>query len=488
LVLNIVDEDEGYEKLCPFIQFTDGSCQTPYNHFPHLNRAPLREESNSESCVDKVAGSAPRFAYVMLLGDVSQSRDYFTAALVLAQNIRNTGTTADIVAMNFGYLKEEDRALLESFGVIIKKIKGVGTIPSNDPGPFDARTAAIYRAKIRALQLTDYTRIIFVDLDVILLQNIDHLFAIDHFTALSGGNSPFNAGLFVLTPSCQDFVDVNDVATSDSFTVERGWNDYGPFPHWLRQNEMSDWSFYAAQAEQGLMHYYFNCYKKSGEMLPIGAWDSLATHLVGSHKPWYFGHEGPSDSHIERLPKRFRAATRIWYKVYAQMMAFIQETNAEMSSFAQLSEQAMRRFVGPDPYTEDAYCDHCKVSKWGKWGTCSAKCGPGTQTRTRTVTQEPTCNNTCPTLNETRPCVGKHCNKTENDWFFNAQLSVEKMIAEFCGSRVSAVFDMKMCRQYVQELLVSHEDEEVEAEEVVVEKVEKVSSKSSKSKSKILIE
>ena len=35
------------------------------------------QRSLKDSCVDKPVGSAPRFAYVMLLGDVSQSRDYF---------------------------------------------------------------------------------------------------------------------------------------------------------------------------------------------------------------------------------------------------------------------------------------------------------------------------------------------------------------------------------------------------------------------------
>jgi len=349
----------------------------------------------------------------------------------------------------------EDQTLLESFGVIIKKIKGVGAMVSNDPGPFDARTLAIYRAKIRALQLTEYNKILFVDLDAILLKNSDELFEIDHFTALSGSNSPFNAGFFVLSPSCQAFVDINDVASSDTFTVERGWNDYGPFPHWLKPNEMSDWSFYAAHAEQGLMFYYYNCYQKTGEMLPAGSWDEYSAHMVGSHKPWFYGKDGPSEEQIQRLPKRYRIATQLWYQVYLQVVQKIEETHPTMVNLVALSEQSVRTVQGPDPYY-DSYCDHCKVSKWGKWSECSANC---TQTRTRTITQEPTCGNTCPSLNETRSCKkGKQCrNTTEisdlSDWAESLQISAEKFISEFCESKLSATFDIKQCRKYVQKLM-----------------------------------
>ena len=52
----------------------------------------------------------------------------------------------------------------------------------------------------------------------------------------------------------------------------------------------------------------------------------------------------------------------------------------------------------------------CMVSDWGEWGTCSRTCGGGMQTRTRTVTRQPTNGGMpCPTLTETRACNTDPC-------------------------------------------------------------------------------
>lgn len=52
----------------------------------------------------------------------------------------------------------------------------------------------------------------------------------------------------------------------------------------------------------------------------------------------------------------------------------------------------------------------CEVSEWGEYSECSKPCGLGTTTRRREVTQEPRNGGLkCPTLKESRVCVGKKC-------------------------------------------------------------------------------
>jgi len=52
----------------------------------------------------------------------------------------------------------------------------------------------------------------------------------------------------------------------------------------------------------------------------------------------------------------------------------------------------------------------CAVSGFGAWSACSETCGDGTQTRERSVTQDPMYNGTaCPALVETRSCKDRDC-------------------------------------------------------------------------------
>jgi hypothetical protein len=52
----------------------------------------------------------------------------------------------------------------------------------------------------------------------------------------------------------------------------------------------------------------------------------------------------------------------------------------------------------------------CEVGEWGSWGECSASCGGGTQSRSRTVEVESSYGGQdCPALTETRSCNTQRC-------------------------------------------------------------------------------
>jgi hypothetical protein len=52
----------------------------------------------------------------------------------------------------------------------------------------------------------------------------------------------------------------------------------------------------------------------------------------------------------------------------------------------------------------------CVVSDWGGWSACSADCGGGTQTRTRSIVTPASCGgNACPTTTDSQPCNPQAC-------------------------------------------------------------------------------
>lgn len=135
-----------------------------------------------------------RFAYVTLL----QSKGNFYAVLVWAQAIRNSGSVHDLVLLldvRSGIPKDND-TLIQHFDLI----KEVGFPETQHPN----------LGKLHAWELLYYERIVFMDLHLLPLSNLDFLFGLPEPSAapLTSRPQEFHSGLLVLKPSTSTFTEV----------------------------------------------------------------------------------------------------------------------------------------------------------------------------------------------------------------------------------------------------------------------------------------
>ena len=147
--------------------------------------------------------------------------DYATGAAALFRSLRRTGTTADLVLL-YTELPDQTVSDLSTLGIRAvhvdllptshefndlharARLHGVAPFTKGEKPPF--HTPLDNFAKLRLWQL-DYARVVFIDADAIVLQNIDRLFDYPEFSAAPNVYESLadfhrlNSGVFTARPS-----------------------------------------------------------------------------------------------------------------------------------------------------------------------------------------------------------------------------------------------------------------------------------------------
>lgn len=165
-----------------------------------------------------------RFAYVTLL----QAKHMYYSVLVLAQSLRNTGTIHDLVLLldaNCGFTKDNE-TLSEHFDVV------------KEVGKSGHRWSSRIFGKLNVWSLKEYDRVVYIDSNILVLSNLDHLFDLPEPAAVPQINCPeqFNTGLVVLQPSNATYTDllnwVEGTFDSVEITEDELLNDF--FSGWFQ--------------------------------------------------------------------------------------------------------------------------------------------------------------------------------------------------------------------------------------------------------------
>ncbi|KAJ7551331.1 hypothetical protein O6H91_06G010800 [Diphasiastrum complanatum] len=132
-------------------------------------------------------------AYVTIL---HSAQLYVCGAIAVAQSIRLSGSTRDMVILVDENIESIHREGLKSAGWKIRQIKRIRN-PKAERSVYNEWNYS----KFRLWQLTDYKKIIYIDADLLVLRNIDFLFSLPDISAIGNHESLFNSGVMVIEPS-----------------------------------------------------------------------------------------------------------------------------------------------------------------------------------------------------------------------------------------------------------------------------------------------
>ncbi|KAG8219494.1 nucleotide-diphospho-sugar transferase [Butyriboletus roseoflavus] len=132
--------------------------------------------------------------------------------------------------------------------------------------------------KLHVFRLTQYSKVIFLDADVLPLHPLSHLFHLDHeFSAVPDVGWPdiFNSGVMVLSPGTDKFEELREL-----LNTKGTWDgaDQGLLNEW-RGNNWNRLSF-TYNTTPTAIYTYAPAYQRFGSQISV-------IHFIGPHKPWH---------------------------------------------------------------------------------------------------------------------------------------------------------------------------------------------------------
>jgi len=158
--------------------------------------------------------------------------------------------------------------------------------------------------KFRILKLTQYRRIMYLDMDILPLANLDYLFhlsdplhtetpsVLEENVAIEGVGAPLNGGAFILAPHHGDIEEIQMVIEQKEqqpeFNLSVGWGHViQESEGWVQPSEhnrsRTEWKFYAAPGDQGLLLFWTMYNKKKVSVIyrRTGIVKNFGPHPVG---------------------------------------------------------------------------------------------------------------------------------------------------------------------------------------------------------------
>ena len=241
-----------------------------------------------------------KWAYAFIMGGCNpqdgQYRGIFYGSVVSAWILRRHGTKADIVFLIHMSSKTNDTVLPSKEESLLKAMNITTIYVPKFKHPSMEIFYSIIMEKFRILNLAEYSRVFFLDSDVMPLCSLDYMFELsepaqqDANGADAGRDSvrlkenviltwnsvPAIAGTFILRPGPSEYQEIQDIIRRTEskalrlpfpyFDKVEGWgHNFSSTDYWrsFRQTSGQLWDYYGADSDQGLLLYWTKYHKKS---------------------------------------------------------------------------------------------------------------------------------------------------------------------------------------------------------------------------------
>ncbi|KAF9904224.1 hypothetical protein EC991_002927 [Linnemannia zychae] len=228
-------------------------------------------------------------AYITLL----TNNNYASGALVLAHSLRAAQTTKQLAVL---ITASVSRPIREKLALVFDSLIEIGEIDSHSTSNLallGRPELGITLTKIHVFNQTQYSKVVFLDADTLVLRNIDDLFDTaangslededrnKRFAASPDAGWPdcFNSGVFVCKPSYKDYTGLIQMASQEG-TFDGGdqglLNSY--FSGWSR-GEASNRLPFTYNTTPTASYSYAPAYQQYRDRLAV-------VHFIGNFKPW----------------------------------------------------------------------------------------------------------------------------------------------------------------------------------------------------------
>ena len=232
------------------------------------------------------------YSYVTLLTDDS----YIYGIIMLYGSLKKVNTKYPLTVLITDQVSKAPCEIMRQLGINYIKVptRSISEEIYQENLKRDKYTAILWKdclTKFEIFKLIQFDKIVFLDADIYVLKNLDHLFNYPHMTAAIDGEYfnlwsnqiHFNSGCLVIEPSIELYEDIINFANSIDFNSN--------LPSWimlLADQEIlnlyyKDWG---NQKELHLNKYYniFSCYIKEENVEDINQ-NGYFLHYIGP-KPW----------------------------------------------------------------------------------------------------------------------------------------------------------------------------------------------------------